>query len=367
MPGSEVAVFWSYSHEDDSLDGGAIVKLAQSLRDEFALVTGETLTLFIDRDGIGWGDEWRRRIDVALAETTFFVPIVSPRYFTRLECRRELLEFSSYAQSLGVSELILPIRYAIVKDLSEDNPDEVVAMVARMQYVDWTQLRLQEPTSSEYRIAVNRLAGRLAKLTDDISERQLLTELQEVREPEDDELGLSDLFERINEILPTWIQAIDDVQVDFAQLQATFEVYSERIMKAKRSGPPSALFASLQRLASDEIPIAERSLQRAKTYMAQTIELDPLVLNAARIGEDHPADRALFADLHSAVLLAYKTYTDSMIRPPGTVDPETWTAQWVHTSRAMRRFNQVLAVYSQTVTEAHQIVATWVRQFEWLT
>lgn len=365
---SGIAAFWSYSHEDDELDRGAVLKLAENIRDEFALITGDALTLFSDRTGIAWGDEWRRRINGALAETTFFIPVITPRYFTRVECRRELLEFSSQAESLGVSELILPIRYAKIKDFSERNPDEAVALVARMQYVDWTQLRLREQSSSEYKAAVNALAIRLAELADTVAEKQLAGELQEVRGPAGNQPGLSDLFEQINAILPEWIEAIDNVQIDIAQMDATHSVYDDRLRKAERSGPASATFAILQRLASDLMPIAERSLKRAQVFETKSIELDPLILNTARIGADHPADRSLFAELHSAIMVSHGNYLANLAnrKDPKSVLLKDWAAQRAHTSRAMRRLSQISAVYSRTIDEANKVVENWVEQFRWL-
>src|SRR4051794_3545309 len=127
MEAANAAAFWSYAHEDDDLDGGAILVLAERLASEFALITGEKLNLFVDRTGISWGEEWRVRIDNALVQTTFFIPVITPRYFTRDECRRELLAFHAQARSLEISELVLPILYVTVPGLDDDNPDEAVA------------------------------------------------------------------------------------------------------------------------------------------------------------------------------------------------------------------------------------------------
>jgi len=85
----DIAGFWSYAHADDKNDGGAVVRLAKRVMSEYALLSGEWLRLFIDRD-LEWGDEWKRRIDQALQETTFFIPIITPTYFISEECRREL-------------------------------------------------------------------------------------------------------------------------------------------------------------------------------------------------------------------------------------------------------------------------------------
>ena len=368
MTVSDVAAFWSYSHEDDELDRGAIVELAKNLCNEFSLVTGGALTLFIDRAGISWGDEWRQRVDGALTNTTFFIPIVTPRYFARLECRRELLKFSSQAQSLGVSELLLPIRYAKVKDLTEQNPDEAIALVARKQYVDWTGLRLQGSSSPEYRTAVNALAIRLAEVADVITQKQLSEELREVRKPDSDELGLMDLFERINAALPEWKDSVDSSKVSLAQSEATFDVYIERIAKAKRSGSASSQFALMQRLAIDQIPIAEHGLKMAQIYAAKTLELDPLVLSAARIGASYPSEKEVFADLHSAIMTAYGNYLEdlSILDSPSRVNAAVWTAERAHVSRTMRKLTQILALHTRTVNETNQIIVNWVEQFRWL-
>jgi hypothetical protein len=70
-----------------------------------------------------WGDERRQRIEEALAGITFFIPIVTPRYFQRPECRRELLSFSANGQKRNVDELLLPILYVDVEDLRDTSPD----------------------------------------------------------------------------------------------------------------------------------------------------------------------------------------------------------------------------------------------------
>src|SRR5215469_15861861 len=158
MPIETAVGFWSYAHEDNRLDDGAVLELARLITEEYNLLSGEPLELFIDRDSISWGQEWRARIDTVLSQTTFFIPVITPRYFTRPECRRELLEFAANAKSLGISELLLPILYVETQGLSMESQDEAVALVARTQYVDWRATRLLEPASREYRSAVNALA-----------------------------------------------------------------------------------------------------------------------------------------------------------------------------------------------------------------
>lgn len=368
MTTNGIVAFWSYSHEDNELDGDGIIELAESLRKEFALVTGETLTLFIDRTGISWGDEWRRRIDETLVETTFFIPIITPRYFSRDECRRELLEFFAQARSLGMSELILPIRYAKVNDFTDQNADEAIALVARMQYVDWTQLRLSGSSSSEYRTAVNSLASRLADVASSVAEKQLSGELKEAELLDDDDPGISELFTSINAIFPEWVDALQDYQVMMAQFNATWDIYSKRLNRAERSGPASAVFSILQRLAVDELAIAERELSAARVYAAKTIELDPLVLAVARIGADHPSEKDAFADLRAGIKTAQDNRIDAAkyFENPEVISASDWAQQRAHISRAMRRLAQTWILYERTVKEANEIVEKWAEELRWL-
>jgi hypothetical protein len=170
MPNEAAAGFWSYARADNQLDGGAILELASLIGEEYNLLTGEPLELFVDRDNITWQQEWRERIGSSLTEITFFIPIITPRYFRTPECRRELLEFAARAMSLGVRELLLPILYVETQDLSPESGDEAVTLVANAQYVDWRAVRLWAPDSRDYRVAVNSLAQRLLDIARNVTE-----------------------------------------------------------------------------------------------------------------------------------------------------------------------------------------------------
>ena len=51
--------FWSYVHKDDQADSGRIVQLAHDVTAQYEVITGETISLFLDRDSLDWGDNWR--------------------------------------------------------------------------------------------------------------------------------------------------------------------------------------------------------------------------------------------------------------------------------------------------------------------
>ena len=268
------AAFWSYAHEDARRDGEALLRLAHRLSDEFALLTGDELVIFIDRDAIEWGEEWRRRIDGALAETTFFIPIVTPRYFTREECRRELLTFAGRAESLGVRELVLPILYVDVPDLDDSSKDEAVALVARMQYVDWRDLRLQDHGSEDYRRAINALASRLSSVASTIDDRERGREV--ARAEGDSELGTTDsldeLLAELTRLLPEWLASVEDDPIVEVEHKAVDAAYEERLARLRAArAPHSAVLSTQIRHARDLLPLAQRHLTFAETYAARTV------------------------------------------------------------------------------------------------
>ncbi len=365
----QAVAFWSYAHEDDALDGGHVLRLADRIRDEFALITAGELRLFVDRDGIEWGDEWRRRIDDALVETTFFIPIVTPRYFTRPECRRELLTFVGRAESLGAVELVLPILYIPVPDLEETNSDEAIALVARMHYSNWTELRLVDPMSEAYRHQIHDLAKRLSDLCESLGERQLAREgavLEQVEQgqvPQD----LQGLLASIDRLLPDWFEAVQAGEVLDAQQRAVTETYNRKLrrLKASRSAH-SAQLAVLMRWANDDLPISEQFLRHAETYASRTIQLDPLVHSVVSLAEQIPAAAPLLDTLRAGVEDAVRAI-ESSERKAAEVrdDPEHY--MWMHdfarrNARLSRTWKQVGENYAREfvlIHEANALVAGW--------
>jgi hypothetical protein len=145
MDTEQAAAFWSYVHDDDEAEGGRITELARDLQRQYGLLTGGALELFLDRDALRWGDDWRERIAEALSAATFFIPIMTPRYFDSVECRREVIRFGREAGRLGVESLVLPVLYVPVPDLEEEEPaDEALLLLKPYHYENWTTLRFED-------------------------------------------------------------------------------------------------------------------------------------------------------------------------------------------------------------------------------
>lgn len=290
MTNTGFAGFWSYTHRDDELDQGRVLRLADRLRDEYALLTGEDLRLFVDRDDLSWGDEWRSRIDEALEGTAFFIPVITPRYFASAECRKELLRFSGHAKSLGVEELLLPILYTRVPEMEGDEiEDEAVALIAKTQYEDWRTLRLEDEDSPVYRQAVNRLASRLAEIAERVSQpsvEEIGQATPAVGEPADAP-GFLDLMAVAEEAMPRWTSTIEQFGPAMEALAAAAEMATVEMEKSDARGAGFGGRLNVARLyAAAVTEPAEEILELGSRYAADLVEIDPAIRTLIRHAEE---------------------------------------------------------------------------------
>ena len=356
-----VTGFWSYSRDDNSLDGGGILELARLLREEYNLLSGEPLELFIDHDSVAWGEQWRERIDSSLSQTTFFIPIITPRYFTRPECRRELLEFAAKAKSLGVEELILPILYVEIQGLSPENPDEAVALIAKTQYVDWRAIRLLETTSQGYRTAVNALARRLLEITQKVTEKQFNLEVSV--DLEDDGVdGITDIVEKITKFLPDWVDAVQGENINLAQADATWHQLWPRVTKLQKSGAPaSAILATQMRAAREMLPLLERSQRDFRTYAARSVELDPLITQLAGLVAEHPESFSLAMPVREAIdeAMSQIRKNDEESGRPGAHGVDKHFDEMRHLGRIFQKCAAINRDAGRAWAEGSNIVKRW--------
>ncbi|MBB4969017.1 toll/interleukin-1 receptor domain-containing protein [Saccharothrix violaceirubra] len=340
--------FWSYAHRDDESARGGVLRLAAAIAEEYDLLTGRTLEMFVDRDGLAWGDNWKERIDAGLAGATFFIPVVTPRYFNRPECRREFVDFSAQARSLGLEEFILPIRYVPVPDLDVDSPDELKATVARTQYVDWSELRLLDESSGEYRRALHELAARLV----DIESRMVEVQREAETSPEGDD-DLSTLIDRITRLLPDWHEATVDNRTTSAQFWATFEAYRHN---RRRTSDLSALI----RFGREIQPLNERWLREARTYSARSIELDPLMTSLLRELADYPEGLSLTGPILDAVEDAHDNIVTSVKRTDkGALGMIEFFGRHARLSPTFKTLHSQSTEIDKLANEGNAIVERW--------
>lgn len=347
------AGFWSYAHQDDDAERGGVLALARSLAQEYALLTGDEFDLFVDRSSIEWGDLWRTRIAGALVNTTFFLPIVTPRYFRRPECRKELQTFYSQATSLGVSEYLLPILYVPVLDLDEDSPDEAVAIVARTQYVDWTTLRLAGPESAEYRTAVNELASRLVGIASALAARATTSPTGVLAS---DEPRTLDLLAKVRELWPELVDVVEMDRQAEAQWQGNFRAHDERLHRLQRSGRGGARIPLMMKLGEDSIPLAEKHYELARRFSALAIELDPYIVALFRLSNEGAEE---ISDLLDELRADISDICERISKLP---EDNPRMDEYADQAKAWARVSKLFEESSGFAGEADALVLSWYRR-----
>jgi signal transduction histidine kinase len=304
--------FWSYAHDDNESEQNRIRRLAKDVEHEYELLTGgEKLELFLDDAKLKWGDDWQLKIQEALQATVFFIPIITPRYFRRPECRKELLAFAGQAESLGLNELLLPIYYVDVPGFDKDSPDKAVALVARRQREDWRQLRLEDPHTAEYRKGVNKLAKRLVGIAAEtetrttppaaeaeagggeaevvIEEEEPEPEPAEPPSPSSNEAGTLDQMAAVEVSFPKITDVMNEIGQDLTELNGfTEEAARELTESDQKDRGFRGRLAVANRLATRLAPLAERIQGRAAEYVSLLTEMDPGMLTMIRLASEDP-------------------------------------------------------------------------------
>jgi hypothetical protein len=357
MTNLESAAFWSYAHEDDENSGGAIRELARLICNEYSLLQGEELKLFVDTE-IEWGEELRQRINNALTATTFFIPIVTPRYFLRQECLRELFEFTSHAQGLGVSELVCPILFVPVDELEESSSDPAKALIARAKYEDWTDLRLRGPVSPEHVRAVHGLAKRLAAVAEAVASRQMAMEAE--RSEEEFEASIGETVAEIRDLLPAWSEILETDALVADQFLAADQKLEERRRKV-RSGPASARFIIAARQVNEYLPLIERRFRLESELLEKTNQLSPLLSRLFKLVREHPEEKATIDEFWSEITTSFESYT--RLDRSKTVRVGIWARQHAHETRGMLTLAKACDRHEAIADEVNAQFNEWENQY----
>lgn len=152
--------FWSYARHDDSQSEGRLSQLRAIVGKEMNLKSGAEVTLWQDIAAIPFGADWERTIKQTIGQTTFFVPIVTPRFLKSKYCHDEFVEFRNRMLAIGRDDILFPVHYVDVDYMpaAETVFGEDLAVLRRQQWIDFRPLLYADPKSSE----VRKWAGSLA-------------------------------------------------------------------------------------------------------------------------------------------------------------------------------------------------------------
>ncbi len=152
---SELVGFFSYSREDDEDSHGALSALRDRIQRELRGQLGVSMKIFRlwqDKEAIPSGTLWEEEIKTAIAQSVFFIPIITPTVVRSRYCRFELDAFLAREAALGRNDLLFPILYRTVSELESNERrknDPVISIIAKRQYLDWRKFRHRDIDSAE--------------------------------------------------------------------------------------------------------------------------------------------------------------------------------------------------------------------------
>lgn len=154
-------LFLSYNHNDNEHLDNRIVGFVNDVAEEYEFTFGRKLKLFIDKDSINWGEDWRAAIDKGLDDTHFIIPAVTPRYLTSNACRSELFSFVDYSRQSDFQS-VLPLVWQ-QPNLGNIVPesDFILKLIDDHHYIDVSELRDLTSSDSHYKEVVRNVVKRL--------------------------------------------------------------------------------------------------------------------------------------------------------------------------------------------------------------
>ena len=165
----ELVGFFSYSRDDDIGSHGALSALRERIQHELRAQLGrsfKSFRLWQDKEAIAPGRLWASEITTGIAQSAFFVPIITPTVVKSPSCKFELDSFLAREQTLGRTDLVFPILYLSVPGLEDEVQrlnDPVLSVIAKRQYVDWRELRYEDINATEVKKAVARFCSHIVE------------------------------------------------------------------------------------------------------------------------------------------------------------------------------------------------------------
>src|ERR1700677_1227503 len=127
--------FWSYARQDDAHSDGQLSQLRAIVGKAIVLQCGVEVVVWQDVAAIPYGADWAETIERTLGQTTFFIPIVTPRFLKSENCRDEYLGFRRRMQTLGCNDLVFPVHYLGLEGMGRDETvfgDDLAALRQRL-------------------------------------------------------------------------------------------------------------------------------------------------------------------------------------------------------------------------------------------
>ncbi len=158
----ELVGFFSYSRRDDENSDGALSRLRARIQKELHLQLGRDFRLWQDTAAIPDGALWEAEIKRAIAESAFFIPIVTPSAIASRHCRFEFEAFLAREAALERGDLVFPILYIRVPALEREElwrQDDLLKIIGTRQFSDWQKFRHRDVSSPDVAERIERFCS----------------------------------------------------------------------------------------------------------------------------------------------------------------------------------------------------------------
>jgi len=156
---SNLVGFFSYSREDDADFDEVLSKFRIAIQAELSAQLGrnrDNFRVWQDKFAIPHGALWQQQITDGIKQSTFYIPIITPRVVNSPHCAFEFNSFLAREKELGRDDLVFPILYISVPELEDGTWQEspVLKIVQERQYLDWRDYRPRELNEPEVRTKI---------------------------------------------------------------------------------------------------------------------------------------------------------------------------------------------------------------------
>jgi len=139
---SNLVGFFSYSREDDADFDDVLSKFRVAIQAELSAQLGrnrDNFRIWQDKFAIPHGALWQQQITDGIKQSTFYIPIITPRVVNSPHCAFEFNSFLAREKELGRDDLVFPISLHISsrtrwdmarKSCAENRPGTTVSRLA---------------------------------------------------------------------------------------------------------------------------------------------------------------------------------------------------------------------------------------------
>lgn len=293
-PTATATIFMSYAHKDqESASGGDLRQFSEDVQDELLGAHERTARVIIDEKDVLWGDSLWDRLHQEIDASIYFLPYITPRYVSSDACRREFERFDAATVAQDDERRILPLLWMTPRALhQEGDTDPLLNRVRELRYVDATEVRHADRSSTEYRRAVAKVAEELAAVIDShesaVTGRQSEDAPSSNDESADDE-GFLEVTARIEDAGPA-------LQNELEEMMEALSTVSDLIGQSSGTShdTPGAIrkeYDSLAAMLTGPSAILERSAVSARTKWQDLLtDLGRAARLSRDLGEPVPQD-----------------------------------------------------------------------------